>query len=131
VALHCTVPAALPSKGLVAAERASRSRRLNTSTSPGSSRRMAFASSGLSVRAPEDFSLKIFPQHSGERRHKPVSLVSARLHKLALWTYTLSWRLLEGTQCQSRSGLRDRMPVKLFHRGKGARGFSLGSLAEY
>jgi hypothetical protein len=89
VALHCTVPAALPSKGLVAAERASRSRRLNTSTSPGSSRRMAFASSGLSVRAPEDFSLKIFPQHSGERRHKPVSLVSARLHKLALWTYTL------------------------------------------
>ena len=39
--------------------------------------------------------------------------------------------LLEGTHCQSRSRLRDRMPVKLFHRGKGARGFSLGSLVEY
>src|SRR5262245_47692145 len=39
--------------------------------------------------------------------------------------------LLEGTQCQSRSRLRDRTPAKLFHRGKGARGLLLGSLVEY
>ncbi len=31
-----------------------------------------------------------YAAHSGERRHKPVSPVSAKLHKLALWTYTLA-----------------------------------------
>src|SRR5215468_3157164 len=43
-------------------ERARRSRRVTTSTSPDSSRRITLASSGLSVFAPETFSLKMLPQ---------------------------------------------------------------------
>src|SRR5262245_16184285 len=43
-------------------ERARRSRRVTTSTSPDSSRRITLASSGLSVFAPEAFSLKMLPQ---------------------------------------------------------------------
>src|SRR5262249_49262701 len=43
-------------------ERARRSRRVTTSTSPDSSRRITFASWGLSVFAPETFSLKMLPQ---------------------------------------------------------------------
>src|SRR5262245_52218910 len=48
------------SKSLV--ERARRSRRVTTRTSPDSSRRITFASWGLSVFAPEAFSLKMLPQ---------------------------------------------------------------------
>src|SRR5215470_3740065 len=43
-------------------ERARRSRRVTTSTSPDSSRRITLASSGLSVFAPETFSLEMLPQ---------------------------------------------------------------------
>src|SRR5262249_37462697 len=96
-------------------ERARRSRRVTTSTSPDSSRRITLASSGLSVFAPETFSLKMLPQpaacSSAIWPARSWSRVDTRAYPkvaISLSSFESDFRISKASENSGRAHVSDR-----------------------